>query len=338
MVVGRLPKVDNGKQIADVYNAGYHIEIDGSDLNSEAIMLQSFTGIASQLQPGHGVTFNCSFSDQELWSIQFPTVLRMCKEGMPIAGICVGDCVPPLKAIVGVIGTLGAAGVRHVSFKPKDADEILQVVRIAQASNGFPILLQWAHKRDAPFSFDGFVRPLLETYAAVRSCNNLAIAVESRDTSDFSDALPYFTGEWSSKYGRIPMPIDGVLLDSSSFTCSLCEKGRAVPTGQIVYNGKDITSAMDGLYRSVVASVIEQEYVLDESRVPTVEYIGNDPRKVLLPDSVHVESSTSEEVFELPDDANSLPEHEIWLQALGGGRKSWLQQLLTIPVVIQGNR
>ncbi|KAJ1665271.1 fatty acid synthase alpha subunit Lsd1 [Coemansia sp. RSA 1646] len=341
-VVGRLTSAAAAevqvKQIADVYNTGYSVEIDGSDMDSDT-MAQTLVGLTGQLQPGQGIMFNCNFGNQELWSAQFPTLLRLCKEGIPIAGICMGGAIPPLDAVAGIIGALGAVGIRHVSFKPRDADEILKVVGIAQATNGFPVLLQWTRcTSGAPFAFDGFVRPLLETYNIMRSCDSLVLAVEASDTAGCSDALSYITGDWSIKHSRAPMPIDGVLLDSGSFAESHCARSGIVSSQQDGAVGMDIANIVDRLHCSLISSVLGRVYASDESRVPKTEYIGNEPRTVALPDSVQVESSATEQVFKLPKDAALLPEHSVWLQALGGNRKSWLQQLLSTPVVIQGNR
>ncbi|KAJ2556782.1 fatty acid synthase alpha subunit Lsd1 [Coemansia sp. RSA 1933] len=323
-VIGKLQL----KQIADVYNAGYHVEIDGSDLGSEAAIMQTFMGLLGLLMPGQGITINYSYSDRDLWSIQIPAIVQLCKGGLPVAGICFGGAVPQPEVALGVVGQLAAVGVRHVSFKPNDKDEILQIVRIAHASQGFPILLQWTRsKAGEPFSFDRFVRPLLETYGAVRSCDNLALAVETSDITSPNDVLSYVTGEWSSKYGRALMPVDGILVDSSSFAQDSCAD-----------SGLAIAGTLDTIYRNITASVLELAYASDENRVPTVEYIGNDPRKVALPDNVQLESSATEQVFRLPTDTSLLPEHDAWLEVLGGDRKSWIQQLLSTPVVIQGIR
>ncbi|KAJ2090400.1 fatty acid synthase alpha subunit Lsd1 [Coemansia sp. RSA 986] len=340
-VVGRLTSAAaevQVKQIADVYNAGYSVEIDGSDMDSDTIA-QTLVGLTGQLQPGQGIMLNCNFGNQELWSAQLPTLLRLCKEGIPIAGICIGGAIPQLDAAVSIIGALGAVGIRHVSFKPRDADEILKAVGVAQATNGFPILLQWTRcTNGAPFAFDGFVRPLLETYSMMRLCDSLVLAVEASDTAGCSDALSYITGNWSIRHGRAPMPIDGVLLDSGLFIESRCARSDTETSQQDQAVSMDIANIIDRLYCSLIASVLGSVYASDESRVPNVEYIGNEPCTGILPDSVQVESSATELVFKISSDEILLPEHSVWLQTLGGGRKSWLQQLLSTPVVIQGNR
>ncbi|KAJ2140532.1 fatty acid synthase alpha subunit Lsd1, partial [Coemansia sp. RSA 637] len=138
----------------------------------------------------------------------------MRNEGFPIAGLCIGGGVPSLDQALEIINALRGAGIRHVSFKPSTAETIRHVVRVARASRGFPIVLQWTGGRGGGHhSFEDFHQPILETYAAIRSCNNIALVAGS-GFGDAEGTLPYVTGDWSITYGRAPMPFDGILLGS----------------------------------------------------------------------------------------------------------------------------
>ncbi|KAJ2671787.1 fatty acid synthase alpha subunit Lsd1 [Coemansia spiralis] len=214
MVAGMLPTTVNESFVAAVNSAGYHAEIAGGGMYTEEIMLQKLTNLTKLISPGQGITLNFIYINPKQWGFQFPALLRLRKEGMPITGLCIGGGVPSFDVAIDIIESLRSVGIRHMSFKPSSVTAIRTVVRIAHASNGFPIMLQWTGGRaGGHHSLEDFHQPLLETYAAIRSCNNVALVVGS-GFGDAKGTFPYITGEWSTKYGRAPMPVDGILLGS----------------------------------------------------------------------------------------------------------------------------
>ena len=66
----------------------------------------------------------------------------MHKEGLPIDSFCVAASISTTEKAVEIIDCLKAAGIRHLAFKPGSVDGICQVVSIAAATPGFPIILQ----------------------------------------------------------------------------------------------------------------------------------------------------------------------------------------------------
>ncbi|KAI9505404.1 acyl transferase domain-containing protein [Coemansia spiralis] len=580
MVAGMLPTTVNEKFVAAINNAGYHAEIGGGGMHTEEIMVQKLTDLTKMVSPGQGITLNCIYINPKQWGFQFPALLRLCKKGMPVTGLCIGGGVPSFEASLDIVESLRLAGVRHMSFKPSSAAGIRAVVRIAQASNGFPIMLQWTGGRaGGHHSLEDFHQPLLEMYAAIRLCSNVALVVGS-GFGDAEGTLPYITGEWSTKYGRAPMPVDGILLGSrvmvakeagtspaakalivaapgisdEQWTRTFSEEGsgvtrvvsehgesnhmvvnratrflqylretvfrhprdeqlallqkhkqgviarlnsdymrpwfgkkadgRAVDLAEMTYAevidrmvelmyighqkrwvavsyqdlvmefadrlerrissklhvvpvsqdlvkadpaeyaslivaqyplaqtqllasedvqffismwrrrgqkplpyipvldmdfgdllqkdtywqsedldsvvGQDaqrviiqqgpvvaqystkvdepIKDILDGIYQGHIAALLKSNYASNSSLVPTVEYIGNDPAAVALPGSVQVEDFEDRRVFRLPSKSHLLPEHDLWLQALGGEKKSWLQVLLTTSAIAQDTK
>ncbi|KAI9502069.1 acyl transferase domain-containing protein [Coemansia spiralis] len=580
MVAGMTPTTANKKFIAAINNAGYHAEIAGGGMHTEEIMLQNLTDLTKVVSHGQGITLNCIYINPKQWSFQFPTLLRMRKEGMPITGLCIGGGVPSFEASLDIIEALRSADIRHMSLKPSNIAAIRQVVNVAQASNGFPILLQWTGGRaGGHHSLEDFHQPLLETYAAIRSCSNVALVVGS-GFGDAKGTLPYITGEWSTKHGRAPMPVDGILLGSRVMVAkeagtspavkelivaapgisdeqwaktfseegsgvariiseygesshmvvnratkfshylertvlnhpreeqlALLQKhkqdiiaglnsdfmrpwfgkkadGRVVDLEEMTYaevisrmvelmyvahqkrwtaasyqnlvlefadrlerrisndlhivpvsqdlikaspieydsivaaqyplaqtqllasediqffismwkrrgqkplpfipvldidfniffyknshwQSEDVDSIvdqdpqrvivqhgpvsaqystkvdepvkeiLDGIYQAHIAALLESNYASKKTLVPTVEYIGGDPAAVALPANVQVEDLEGKRVFRLPSERHLLPEHNLWLQALGGPKKGWLQVLLTSSVVVQATK
>ncbi|KAK8057317.1 fatty acid synthase beta subunit dehydratase [Apiospora saccharicola] len=111
--------------------------------------------------------------------------------------------------------------MRHISFKPGSTASIRQVVEIARRHPGFPVILQWTGGRGGGHhSAEDFHAPVLETYAEIRACGNIALVAGS-GFGCADDVIPYMTGEWSLSHGRrVRMPFDGVLFGSRVMTCA----------------------------------------------------------------------------------------------------------------------
>ncbi|KAJ2660723.1 fatty acid synthase alpha subunit Lsd1 [Coemansia sp. RSA 1200] len=216
LVVGKLSAVLQEQEIADLYNSGYYAEVDISSLNDDAKIKNKLRTLTSLLEPGQGITLGCCYNSPKLWEAQLSAILDLYKEGVPIAGISIVDIVPQPNSFTSIITLFRTVGIRYVAFKPQGMEAIYQVVEIAQANSSFPVLLQWTRcKGGTSFPFEGFIRPLLETYGAIRSCANIALAVEFSKQTVSSNPLPYVTGSVpiekyiGDKPYAIPVP-DGV--------------------------------------------------------------------------------------------------------------------------------
>ncbi|KAJ2616190.1 fatty acid synthase alpha subunit Lsd1 [Coemansia sp. RSA 1365] len=214
MVAGMNPTTGNKEFVAVIANAGYHAELAGGNIYTESDMIKRSTALATLVKPGQGITLNCLYINPKQWEFQYPTLRRMRREGRPFAGLCIGGGVPSFEKALEIISELRTDGFRHVSFKPGNADSIRRVIKIARACGGFPILLQWTGGRaGGHHSFEDFHQPILETYAAIRSCENVALVAGS-GFGDVEGTLPYITGDWSQRFECAPMPFDGILLGS----------------------------------------------------------------------------------------------------------------------------
>ncbi|KAJ2315474.1 fatty acid synthase alpha subunit Lsd1 [Coemansia sp. RSA 2705] len=214
MVAGMTPTTVNEQLVAAVNNAGYHAELAGGGMHSERELADRIQALAAAVAPGQGITLNCIYINPRQWQFQYPALLRMRGDGAPIAGLCIGGGVPSTEKALEIIDALRTAGIRHMSFKPSSAEVIRQVVQIARASSGFPLVLQWTGGRGGGHhSYEDFHQPILETYASIRACKNLVLVAGS-GFGDAEGSLPYITGDWSARYGRAPMPFDGILLGS----------------------------------------------------------------------------------------------------------------------------
>ncbi|KAJ2347619.1 fatty acid synthase alpha subunit Lsd1, partial [Coemansia sp. RSA 2671] len=179
-----------------------------------------------------GITLNCIYIDQRQWSFQYPALLRLRSKGVPIAGLCIGGGVPSLDSAATIIDSLRSAGIRHVAFKPSTAEAIRHVINIAKAHADFPIVLQWTGGRaGGHHSFEDVHQPILASYAAIRACRNIVLVAGS-GFGDAEGSLPYLTGDWSTRFGRAPMPFDGILLASRVMVAK--EAGASLATKELI--------------------------------------------------------------------------------------------------------
>ncbi|KAJ2160602.1 fatty acid synthase alpha subunit Lsd1, partial [Coemansia sp. RSA 552] len=261
MVAGMTPTTAKESFVAAINHAGYHAELAGGGMHSESEMVLKIKALAESISPGQGITLNCIYVNPRQWSFQFPALLRLRSEGLPISGLCIGGGVPSFDMALEIIESLRSVGIRHVSFKPSTAEAIRHVIKVAQASDGFPIVLQWTGGRGGGHhSYEDFHQPILQTYAAIRACDNIALVAGS-GFGNAAGSLPYLTGDWSMKYGRAPMPFDGILLGSRVMVAQ--EAGTSLAAKQLIVAAQGLSNSdwhktYDGTYGGV--TTITSEY------------------------------------------------------------------------------
>ncbi|KAJ2156003.1 fatty acid synthase alpha subunit Lsd1, partial [Coemansia sp. RSA 552] len=284
MVAGMLPTTANVTLVAATNNAGYHAELAGGGMHTDADMERTIKALAESVQPGQGITLNCIYINPRQWSFQLSTLLRLRSEGLPIAGLCIGGGVPSFDVALEIIDSLRSADIRHVSFKPGSAEAIRHVVKIAQASDRFPIVLQWTGGRaGGHHSHEDFHQPILQTYGAVRACDNVALVAGS-GFGDAEGTLPYLTGDWSAKYGRAPMPFDGILLGSRVMVAQ--EALTSLAAKQMIVEAQGLTDSdwhktYDGAYNGMT-SIISGYGELNHLLATRGAMFTRDMRKTIL--------------------------------------------------------
>ncbi|KAI8317828.1 hypothetical protein GQ54DRAFT_159319, partial [Martensiomyces pterosporus] len=170
MVAGMTPTTSNESFVAAINSAGYYAELGGGGIHTEVDLNNKISNLTSQIEPGQTITLNCMYFDPRQWQFQFPAILRMRREGVPITGLCIGGGVPSLENARDIVSSLQSAGFMHIAFKPADASAIRVVLAIAKENSMFPVLLQWTGGRaGGHHSFEDFHQPILETYGAIRS-------------------------------------------------------------------------------------------------------------------------------------------------------------------------
>ncbi|KAJ2109409.1 fatty acid synthase alpha subunit Lsd1, partial [Coemansia sp. S142-1] len=241
MVAGMGPTTANEEFVAAISNAGYHVELGGGGIFTEEDLERKIDNLVKLSKPGQGITLNCIYINQRMWSFQFPALLRLRAKGVPIVGLCIGGGVPSLDSATSVIDSLRSVGIRHVAFKPSTADAIRHVVKIARAHADFPVVLQWTGGRaGGHHSFEDFHQPILETYATIRACRNVVLIAGS-GFGDAEGSLPYLTGNWSVAFGRAPMPFDGILLASRVMVAK--EAGTSLAAKELIVTSPGLSDS-----------------------------------------------------------------------------------------------
>ncbi|KAK7990686.1 fatty acid synthase subunit beta [Apiospora arundinis] len=219
LVAGMTPTTTHPEFVAAVMNAGYHVEFAAGGYHNAEGLRKALHKLRDLLiEPGQGITINVIYVSPKAIAWQIPLIRQLRAEGFPVTGLTVGGGVPSPDVASEYITTLG---MRHIAFKPGSTASIRQVVEIARRHPEFPVILQWTGGRGGGHhSAEDFHAPILETYAEIRACDNIALVAGS-GFGCAEDVIPYMTGDWSLARGRrVRMPFDGVLFGSRVMTCA----------------------------------------------------------------------------------------------------------------------
>ncbi|KAJ2744049.1 fatty acid synthase alpha subunit Lsd1 [Coemansia sp. BCRC 34301] len=218
MVAGMTPTTANEQFAAAINSAGYHVELGGG-IYTESDLESKIGNLAKLLMPGQGITLNCIYTNQHMWSFRFSAMLRLRAKGVPIEFLL-------LKTLT-IIDSLRSTDIRHIVFKPSTAEAIRHFASTVKAHNEFPAVLQWTGGRAGGHHlFEDFHQPILETYALVCACRNIVL-VAGPGFGDVKGSLPYLTGNWSVVFGRAPMTFDSILLGSRVMAAKEAGTSRA---------------------------------------------------------------------------------------------------------------
>ncbi|KAJ2358459.1 fatty acid synthase alpha subunit Lsd1 [Coemansia sp. RSA 2618] len=289
MVAGMTPSTVGAEFVSAVINAGYHIELSGGGHFSEPMLRDKADAILKLVDPGSSITVNSIYINPFLWNIQYPALLAMRREGIPLDGLCIGAGVPSFDVCNDIVACIRDAGFRHIGLKPSSVATIRLVIKIAHANRGFPILLQWTGGRaGGHHSFEDFHQPILETYGAIRAQKNIVLVAGS-GFGGVDDTLPYLTGDWSTKFDCAPMPFDGILLGSRVMVAKEGGASDAVKEAIVAAPGID-DSEWEKTYQGPAGGIVT---VLSEMGEP-IHKIAN--RGVML------WKELDDSVFSLPRD------------------------------------
>ncbi|PUU78407.1 fatty acid synthase beta subunit [Tuber borchii] len=189
------------------------------------------------------------------WQILLLQQLR--SAGVPIEGLTIGAGVPSIEVANEYIE---AIGLKHISFNPGSIDAIQQVINIAKANPTFPVILQWTGGRGGGrHSFEDFHQPILQMYARIRRCDNIALVAGSGFGGELGPRSSRLGDkDWGKTYKG---PAGGVITVRS-------EMGE--PIHKLVTRGVrlcgEAVDLEDITYAEVIRRMVELMYVKHESR------------------------------------------------------------------------
>jgi fatty acid synthase len=221
LLAGMTPTTVEPEIVAAATNAGYWVEMAGGGQVTAEVFNKNLSGLQQLLKPGRTVAFNSMFLDRYLWNLQFggaKIVSRARQSGAPIDGVVITAGIPEFDEAVELIETLNAEGFPFVALKPGTVKQINDVIRIAKASGDFKIIMQVEDGHaGGHHSWENLDDLLLATYAAIREVENVVLVVGG-GIGVPERAADYISGQWSQKYGKLPMPVDGVLIGTAAMT------------------------------------------------------------------------------------------------------------------------
>lgn len=83
----------------------------------------------------------------------------------------------------------------------------------------------------------------------------------------------------------------------------------------------------------MVEQLTKRVYGGDESKIPTIDYLGTQPTSIPTISGVERVASANEVTYTI---GNVLPEPSAWLETLAGPQLSWSRALITSPLIVQG--
>ena len=211
IVAGMTPTTVHWDFVATTMSAGYHIELAGGGYYTADQLRHAVSLIQKTAPPGRGIVINVLYVNPRTLAWQLAVIRQLRAEGVNVEGLTIGAGIPSLSVATEYIESLGLG---YISFKPGSVRGLLDVIEIAKAHPGFPIIIQWTGGRGGGHhSCEDFHQPILSTYARIRHQSNLVLIAGS-GFGGWKDSLPYLNGGWSVPFGHAPMPFDGILLGS----------------------------------------------------------------------------------------------------------------------------
>ena len=269
MMAGMTPTTSlNGLDlVAACANAGFHCELAGGGLPTPEIFRKAIMDLLDKLDGGVGISINMLYLNPRQWGFQFPLVLDLARQGIPIESITIGAGVPTSDKASEIITQLQAVGIRYMSFKPGTREAIHSVLSIARAHPTMGIILQWTGGRaGGHHSCEDFHEPLLATYSTIRAESNVVLVLGS-GFGNAEDSLPYLDGSWSLSYAESHgkhMPADAVLMGSRCMVAREASTSREVKDLIIAAQGSPEESRWLETYKNTSGGVLSVKSELGE--------------------------------------------------------------------------
>lgn len=221
LLAGMTPTTTEPDIVAAAANAGYWVELAGGGQVTEEIIVSHLGELREKLRPGRTAQFNAMFMDRYLWNLQFGAqhvVTRERESGAPLDGVVISAGIPELEEARDLVESLRASGLTYVAFKPGTVDQIRQALAIARALPTTPIILMVEDGHaGGHHSWEDLAYLLQSTYREIREQDNTVLVVGG-GLGVPERAARFITGDWALDFGRVRMPVDGVMIGTSAMT------------------------------------------------------------------------------------------------------------------------
>jgi fatty acid synthase len=221
MLAGMTPTTVEPEIVAAAANAGYWAEVAGGGQVTANVFNENLEKLQELLNPGRTVAFNSMFLDRYLWNLQFggqKIVSKARGSGAPIDGVIITAGIPEFDEAVELVKTLNAEGFPYVAFKPGTVKQIKDTIRIANAVSDYTVIIQVEDGHaGGHHSWDNLDDLLLATYSDIRNTPNLVLCAGGGIGTPERGA-DYISGDWALEYGKVKMPVDGVLVGTAAMT------------------------------------------------------------------------------------------------------------------------
>ncbi|MBJ7329832.1 MAG: DUF1729 domain-containing protein [Solirubrobacteraceae bacterium] len=237
---GMTPTTSDAGIVAAAANAGFTAELAGAGQADATTFARRIVELRELLEPGVEVAFNTLLLDRHLWELHISRedlVLAARRAGAPLSGLTVSAGIPDVEDAIALLDRLVAHGMARNAFKPGTAEQVRQLLDLADAAPYHTIIVHLeGGKAGGHHSWEDLDELLLETYHELRRRPNVLLCVGGGiATPERATAL--LTGTWARAHDEPDMPVDGVLLGSVTMACAEATASPQVKQALVAADG-----------------------------------------------------------------------------------------------------
>ena len=239
---GMTPTTSDAGIVAAAANAGFTAELAGAGQADATTFARRMDELRELLEPGAEVAFNTLLLDRHLWDLHVSRddlVLAARAAGAPLSGLTISAGIPDVDEAIALLDRLAAQGMVRNAFKPGTAEQVRQLLDLADAAPYHTITVHLeGGKAGGHHSWEDLDELLLDSYHDLRRRPNVLLCVGGGiATPERATAL--LTGTWARAHGEPDMPVDGVLLGSVTMACAEATASPQVKAALVDADGSD---------------------------------------------------------------------------------------------------
>ena len=223
ILAGMTPTTVDAPIVAAAANAGYMTELAGGGQPDRRTFELRVEELSELLEPGREVVFNTLLLDRHLWELHIThdaLLFGARRAGAPFAGLTVSAGIPDVEEAIALLDRLAAEGMRVNAFKPGTAEQVRQLLAIADAAPHHTIAAHLEGGRaGGHHSWEDLEELLLETYHELRRRENVLVCAGGGIGTP-ERAADLLHGTWALAHGAPVMPVDAVLSARPRWRCA----------------------------------------------------------------------------------------------------------------------